>query len=130
MGLNSLSDATATVCGDRVYLIGGKDQDGHRIMLVFTCYLHALLQSQSNHSLWNTTAAIGVTDSTCVTLSGHLLAVGRRDADGKATNNIYSYNTKTNSWEVISHLPTARYRCLVGVLPGNILMVVGGRIED
>ena len=44
--LHPLSDATATVCGDRVYLVGGLDQHG-LTNLVFTCSLHALLQSQT-----------------------------------------------------------------------------------
>ena len=44
----------------------------------------------------------------------------------ESNNNIYSHNTGTNSWEVISHMPTPRHWCLVTVLPGNKLMVVGG----
>ena len=120
------SDATVTICGDRVYLVGGKNQDGQRTKLVFTCYLNALLQSQSSHSVWNTVTDIAVKCTTCVTLNGQLLAVGGEDAHEKDTNNIYSYNTETSSWDVISHMPTPRRWCLVAVLPGNKLMVVGG----
>ena len=34
----------------------------------------------------------------------------------------------TDSWDIMSAMPTARYNCLdlVAVLPGNQLMVVGG----
>ena len=120
------SDATVTICGDRVYLVGGKNQDRQRTELVFTCYLNALLQSQSSHSVWNTVTDIAVKRTTCVTLNGQLLAVGGEDAHKKDTNNIYSYNTETSSWDVISHMPTPRCWCLVAVLPGNKLMVVGG----
>ena len=62
--------------------------------------------------------------STCVTLKGWLLAVGGEDSD-ENNDNIYSHNTGTNSWEVISHMPTPRHWCLVTVLPGNKLMVGG-----
>ena len=41
----------------------------------------------------------------------------------------FTYNPVTNSWEVISHMPTARYNTLVAVLPDNKLMVVGGYIR-
>ena len=49
-----------------------------------------------------------------------------RDQEEKDSNNIYLYNTETNSWEVISHMPTPRCWCLVAVFPDNELMVVGG----
>ena len=65
--------------------------------------------------------------SPCVTLNGQVLAVGGEDSDKKVTDNIYSYNTKENSWEVISNMPTPRSWCLVTVLPGNRLMVVGAQ---
>ena len=32
----------------------------------------------------------------------------------------------TNSWDLISNMPTGRYDCLVAVLPTNEMMVVGG----
>ena len=38
---------------------------------------------------------------------------------------IHKYNSTTNSWDLIS-MPTARYECLVAVLPTNEMMVVGG----
>ena len=127
-----LCDAIATVCGDAVHLVGGQDQYWKSTALVFTCRLSTLLQSQTNEaktnvlSLWDTNDTLPVIDSTCATLNGQLVAVGGKDSDNKATNNVYSYDAETNSWEVISHMPTARFWCLVAVLPGNKLMVVGG----
>jgi len=91
-----------------------------------------LLSLTRNHTVWEATADLPVTESTGVTLNGQLLAVGGYDSrkrgtlQNEFTNNIYSYNTKTNSWEVISHMPTPRSDCLVAVLPNNKLMVVGG----
>ena len=127
--------ATATVCGDRVYLAGGWDQDG-LTKSVFTCSLSALLKSQTVKvknttrstilPVWHTIPDLPVKCSTCIKLNGQLLAVGGYDSQGKNTKSIFSYNTKVNCWEVISHMPTPRNLCLVAVLPGNKLIVMGG----
>ena len=132
-----LSDATATLCGERVYLVGGLDQDGYSSNSVLTCSLSTLLQTQTvaakmkslpkNQFIWHMIADLPVKCSTCVTLNGQLLAVGGRSTDKMDSNNIYSYNTETSSWEVISHMPTPRRWCLVTVLCGNKLMVLGGQ---
>ena len=39
-----LSDASATVCGDSIYLVGGCGLDGHSTRTVLTCSLDTLLQ--------------------------------------------------------------------------------------
>ena len=120
---HGLYAATATICGDRFYMVGGYGQHGWTAS-VLTCSLNDLfLQSQT---VWHTIADLPVTCSTCVTLCGQLLAVGGRDLHEKVTNNVYSYDMETNSWEVISQMPTSRCWCLVTVLPHNELMVVGG----
>ena len=133
-----LSDATATVCGSRVYLLGGVNQCG-RTNTVFTCSLSALIPSQmveaktlsqaENHSVWYSIADLPVFRSTCVTLKEQLLAFGGQDAHKEDTNNVYSYNTGTNSWEIISHMPTPRHWCLVTVFSDSKLMVVGGETD-
>ena len=74
-------------------------------------------------------ADLPVKHSTCITVNGQLLAVGGQDLCNKVTNNIYTYNTETNSWEVISHMLTSRHLCLVVVFSGNKLMVVGGMTD-
>ena len=125
--------ASATICGDRVYLVGGKSRYDYWKISVFTCSLSALLQSQKNHPVWHTIANLPAKCSTCITLNGQLLAVGG-SRQLITTNNIYSYNTTTNSWNIISQMPTPRYGCLVTVLPDNKLLVVGGetsiRVRD
>ena len=116
---HSFYSASATICGDTAYLVGGL---GYSTKSVFTYSL------AENHPAWHTCTStdLPVMDSTCVTLNGQLVAVGGRDSDGKFTNDVYSYNTETSSWKVISQMPTPRSWCLVAVLPGNKLMVVGG----
>ena len=78
-------------------------------------------------TVWHQVADLPVRSSSCATLCGHLLAVGGCDESlQNYTTAIHQYNSATNSWEVISHMPTARSRTLVAVFPGNKLMVVGG----
>ena len=113
----------------------GQDQN-----LVQTCSLSALLHSViigakvkkyfiKENSVWHTIADLPVRCSTCVTLNGQLLAVGGKDSCEKATNIIYVYNMETNFWEITSIMPTPRYHCVVTVLPGDKLMVVGGQTK-
>ena len=136
-----LHQASATLCGDKVYMLGGFDQNDKQSKSVFTSSLDTLLQSCQPQSLgarlktlslaskpkvWHQLADTPVTLSACTSLHGQLMAVGGYDSDGKETTAIHMYNTTTNSWEVISDMATPRRRCLVAVLPHNELMVVGG----
>lgn len=66
--------------------------------------------------------------STSVILNRQVLAVGGYDEDN--TDNIYLYNKETKKWEDIGKMHTPRCLCLVTVLPGNKLMVVGGMSGD
>ena len=135
-----MTEASATICGENLYILGEHDQRG-LIKSVFTCSLSALVQSSQPQSLgarlktslslapgvWQKTADTPVYQSTCTTLCGHLLAVGGLDSDVKPTSAIHKYDPVKNSWTVISHMATPRFRSLVAVLPGDKLMVVGGR---
>ena len=76
---------------------------------------------------WQRVADVPVMYATCVAFNDRLLAVGGGTSNFYSTNNIYALNLTTNSWDVTSHMPTARSHCLVAVLPGNKLMVAGGR---
>ena len=138
---HTLSEASATISGDQVYMMGGFYQRGKKSKSILTCSLAALLQSYQPQSLgaqlktlslasrpevWHQLADTPVTLSTCASLQGRLLAVGGCDSDHKVTTAIHMYNTTTNSWEVISHMTTPRCQCLLAVLPHNEVMVVGG----
>ena len=138
-----LYQASLTLSGDKVYMLGGLYQNDKQSKSVFTCTLAALLQScqpqpleirlknlslTSRPKVWHQLADTPVTLSTCASLHGRLLAVGGKDSDDKETTAIHMYNTTTNSWEVISHMTIPQYECLVAVLPHNELMIVGGCI--
>ena len=139
---------SATVCGDQLYMLGG----AHHLDLtksVYTCSVSALLQTCTQKSLvatlkralslfnnssgdrgvWSKLPDLPVSESTCVTFCGQLLAIGGKDVDRKPITAVYMYNPSTNSWNVISHMTVARSSPFAAVLPNNQLMVVGGRIE-
>ena len=138
--------ALATVCGERLYVSGGRDENRHPSRSVCTCSLSTLLQSckpaqsevlsdngQNSSSpsrdqpgLWNRIADLPVTESTCVSLGGQLLAIGGMDSDNKPTTTILVHNQAANAWEIIGEMSTARSWCFAAVLPEGKLMVVGG----
>ena len=132
-----LYQGSATLCGDEVYMLGGRDLSGKRSKSVFTCSLAALLESCQPQSLearlkasgpevWHQLADTPFTSSTCASLHGRMLIVGGRDSGDKERTTIHVYNTKTNSWEVIGYMTTPRCRCPVAILPRNELIIVGG----
>ena len=133
----SFDYASATICQDRIYMVGYNTSNEPRSVLA--CSMADLIQSCRPQSLgarletltlqevWHRVANLPVCLSSCATLCGQLLAVGGcGDSIENCTTAIHQYNPATNSWEVISHMPTARWNTLVAVLPDNKLMVVGG----
>ena len=79
-------------------------------------------------NVWRQVTDLPVTGSTCEFSHDRLLAIGGKMDSGNYSTAVYMYNLTTNSWEIISHMTTARYRCSTAVLklPDNQLMVVGG----
>ena len=136
--------ALATVCGDRLYVSGGRDEDRHPSRSVCTCSLTALLRScksiasetlsdsgqktpSSDHpGLWSRIADLPVTESTCVSLGSQLLAIGGMDSDNNPTTTILVHNQVANAWEIVGEMSTARSWCFAAVLPEGKLMVAGG----
>ena len=132
-----LRNATATICGDRLYLGGGFDT-GRASKSVLMCEVKDLLQSKpqsratrAGHSescqVWKVVAPLPVTVSSLVTFQGHLLTVGGY-GDAGNTSEVRQYDAATNSWSVISQMRVKRWQSLAVVLPNNTssLMVCGG----
>ena len=128
------SYASATICGDQLYMLGEHERDfgvrEYQLVLTYsvTKLLHSCCEASSN-SVWQKIADIPVYKSTCAAINGELIAVGGLDAKFNTTLAVHKYNPTTDSWDIISNMPTARYRCLVAVLPTNEIMVVGGMIN-
>ena len=130
-------DATISICGERLYMLGGWDQtDPTRSVL--SCSVPELLQScqpqqptlwqrvaqKLKSTIWRRVADAPHYRSSCATLCGQLVAVGGCEA-GEETSAITGYNETTDSWEAMGHMPTARWLALVAILNGK-MMVVGG----
>ena len=133
--------ASATVCGDQFYMLGGINKHRRYTNLVYNCSVSTLLKScvsslleekQKNSSInktsvWRQVTDLPVTRSTCESFRGRLLAIGGYDREKSTTAAaVYVYDSTTNSWEIISHMTTGRHDCSTAVLPDNQLMVVGG----
>ena len=136
-----LGACSMTVCGDRIYLLGGFDKNNQCSQSIYSCSLTTLLMSvggriaralsrSSTNNTWTRVADLPVLGATAVSLYGQLIAVGGEVSRSKRTSDIRRYNPSTNSWEVISHMATPRSGCLAAALPDNQLMVVGGRDSD
>ena len=136
----ALRYASATICQDRIYLLGNEVSSELRSVLASSMAdlqqscrpqsLGARLETLTLQEVWHRVADLPVRSSSCATLCGQLLAIGGSDDYFEnCTTAIHQYNPATNSWKVISHMPTARCNTLVAVLPGNKLMVVGGYIR-
>ena len=133
-----LQEATATICGERLYLGGGFGTGDRATKSVLMCEVKDLLQSKpqsratrAGHSescqVWKEVAPLPVTLSSLVTFQDHLLAVGGLGVAGD-TSDVRQYDAATNSWSVISQMRVKRCRSLAVVLPNNTssLMVCGG----
>ena len=88
------------------------------------------MSETSPSSVWHRITDVPVYNSTCAAVNGELVAVGGMDIKNKTTSAVYKYSPTTDSWDIISNMPTARCACLVAVLPTNKLMVVGGILDS
>ena len=118
--------ASATICGDRVYILGGENAN-IKTKSVLTCSLTELVRSSSlSSSVWDGIADAPAYRSTCAAVNGELLMFGGCDKQYKPMSAIHKYNRATNSWDLINSIPSPKYNCLVAVLPSQEVMVVGG----
>ena len=120
--------ASATVCGDQVYMLGGFDKNDNTTSML-ACSLEVLLQSCSETScgsVWQRITDVPVHLSTCVAIDEDLVAVGGRNERKDTTAAVYKYNPTIDSWDLVSYMPTGRYNCLATLLPSKEMIVVGG----
>ena len=130
--------ATATICGGRMYFGGGYNgTDWTKSVLM--CEVSDLLQSATTQpqsppgrsrasQVWREIAELHHINSPLITLQGQLLAIGGTvTASGEGeTSEVRQYDVITNSWNVISHMTKTRHQFFAAVLPKDRVMVVGG----
>ena len=131
---------SGTVCGDTLYLAGGS-KGGLSSNSLFACSLPDLLTSSNSlgsriryalsqrQNIWKEVSSLPVTRSTLASFNGHLLAIGGRDASWNPTSDVYRYDPRTDSWNVVSKMKVKRSWCLAATLPEDHLIVVGGQIK-
>lgn len=139
-----ISCASATVCEDRLYLLGGYDSAG-KTKSVLTCSIEQLINSsrpitrydvptdKADLQVWSRIADVPYYCSSCVVVNGQLLTIGGLETTLLSImfrTDIYRYNKAANLWEKISELKLARSNCSAVVLPGNQLMVIGGWCDE
>ena len=124
--------ASIAVSQEKVYLLGGWDQNGLTLS-VFTCStlqtqpLDAQLEKTANQlTPWNQVADAPHYGSTAVCVGEVLLAIGGQSAADEETSAIAYYNRTSDSWEDMGHMTTPRSEPLVALLPSNELIVAGG----
>ena len=124
--------ASIAVSQEKVYLLGGFDQNVHETLSVFSCStlqtqpLDAQLEKPANQLTgWHQVADATHYYSTAVCVGEVLLAIGGQSAAG-ATSAIAAYNPTSDSWEDMGHMTTPRSWPLVALLPSNELIVAGG----
>ena len=135
-----LWQATATICGDRLYIGGGFTTVTKSVVM---CEVKDLLQLQRQSlatrlglsispPVWRQVAPLPVVRSSLVTFQGQLLGVGGgiKVKNTDSTSEVMQYNATTNSWKVISQMKMTRQYCHAAVLPNNTLMVCGGFTPD
>ena len=139
---NPYSRMSATVCGNRIYMLGGFGLMG-RVRSVVSCSIDALLQSQA----WSNWIKSGLTFkpvwslvaklpryhfATAISINDQLFALGGCSSkdEKSCTKCVHKYNINRNSWEYVCDMPRSVDRCLAAVLPPNKLIVVGGGIHS
>lgn len=139
---NPYSRMSATVCGNRIYMLGGFGLMG-RVRSVVSCSIDALLQSQA----WSNWIKSGLTFkpvwslvaklpryhfATAISINDQLFALGGCSSkdEKSCTKCVHKYNVNRNSWEYVCEMPTSVDRCLAAVLPPNKLIVVGGGVHS
>ena len=137
--------ASATICGDNMYILGGREDSD--LSTVYTCSLESLHKQENCRSLswtsrfvsWIKPAAtlpvnvwiklpdIPVTQATCVSICGCVVAVGGKNSDSKPTVSVHMYDKTVNRWITIGlRMPAAQYSCFVFNHTDNTMVVVGG----
>ena len=129
------------LCNDRLYIMGGITRDNQPLSEMYVMSLTNLVASASQRNIagdlsrafrsagaWQT-VGVPLVYATCINYNQYILAVGGWDS--QPSNAVYLFNPNAqagqNPWTCIGQMPMARFDSLCSVLPGERLIVIGGR---
>ena len=115
---------SATICGDKLYILGSGGVLRRRSQKkMLTCLLPKLFQSYkysaTSDSVWHRITDIPDCYSSCVSINGELVVISGSGA-------VHKYDPAADTWNIISNISTTEFHYTAAVLPTNKLMVVGG----
>ena len=120
---------TATV-GDTCYFMGGviegnpTDEVYSMSLSALTCKLLDPRNSEGEKSIWKEVPGLQVTQSTPISISGSLLAIGgKKDV---FTTAILLYESKTGNWVEVGNLPALHFQCTSVMITDREMLVAGG----
>lgn len=129
-----LSEGSAAIYNDRLFVVGGWTLDKRPNKSVFSCLLSDLVSSAKGNinqfSLWETVTELPVYSATCTTVCGRLVVFGGLDSNNQASNDVTVYNSSTKSFESCGLSLVARYCCIAAPLPHSRVMLVGGYTDS
>ena len=119
------------IVGDVCYFMGSYIRDSTIATTKAYSVSLSALTSQLNSGvrdsqIWKEISGLQVTNSSPLSISGSLLAVGGRDKDARAVSGIRLYKPDTGEWVKVGDLPTPRWNCTCVKLTDRELLVAGG----
>ena len=124
--------ASATICNNSIYLVGGYYEIGRGHFSVLECSMTSLTECESNSEdgtqskKWHKISDLPVSRSTCINLRGRLAVVGGKMSNGCFSRTIFTYNGGSNSWTPLSDMIVPRSECHAAVVNDKKIVVVGG----
>ena len=123
------SHMRTAVVGDMCYFMGGliSGYSTDKVYTVSLCALTSGLTSKEPRKvMWKEISGLHHTDSTPLSISGSLLAVGGEDESDKSTTAIHLYQPDTGKWVKVGDLPTPRQDCVCTIITNKEVLVAGG----
>ena len=121
---------TATV-GDECYFMGSWNAAGTSVYSVSLSALTTGLNSSTRKKqIWKEISGLQAIQSTPLSISGSLLAVGGKGKYRTAMTAIHLYQPDTGEWVNVGDLPTPRMDCTCAMITEREMVVAGGWSGD
>ena len=118
------------IVGDECYFMGGHNDTRSYTNTVYSVSLSGLTtglnSSTRKGQIWKEISGLQTTNSTPLSISGSLFAVGGLK-DRKFFTAIHLYQPDTGEWVKVGDLPTPRCDCTCAMITDRKMVVAGGR---